>query len=109
MLFVAAIILLVFGLIAMFFPGKTIKLVYASFGALLFCIYLIYDTQLMMGKNKTMAFECLFFKLATSSHLGGKHKYSISPEEYIFAALNLYLDIVQIFIYILTILGATRD
>jgi protein lifeguard len=49
-LFVAAIILMVFGLIAMFFPGKTIKLVYASFGALLFCIYLIYDTQLMMGK-----------------------------------------------------------
>jgi protein lifeguard len=40
---------------------------------------------------------------------GGKHKYSISPEEYIFAALNLYLDIVNIFIYILTIMGASRD
>lgn len=50
-LFVAAIILLVFGIIAIFVPGKTIKLVYASLGALLFCIYLIYDTQLMMGKN----------------------------------------------------------
>jgi protein lifeguard len=49
---------------------------------------LIYDTQMMMG---------------------GKHKYSISPEEYIFAALNLYLDIVQIFMHILTIIGATRD
>ena len=24
--------------------------------------------------------------------MGGKHKYSISPEEYIFVALNLYLD-----------------
>lgn len=41
--------------------------------------------------------------------MGGKHKYSISPEEYIFAALNLYLDIINIFIYILSIIGASRD
>lgn len=87
-LFVAVIILMLFGIIAIFFPGKTITVVYASAGALLFSIYLIYDTQLMMG---------------------GEHKYSISPEEYIFAALNLYLDIINIFMYILTIIGATRD
>lgn len=61
---------------------------YASIGALVFSLYLVYDTQLMMG---------------------GKHKYSISPEEYIFAALNLYLDIINIFLYILTIIGAARD
>lgn len=41
--------------------------------------------------------------------MGGKHKYSISPEEYIFAALNLYVDIVNIFMYILTILGIVND
>jgi protein lifeguard len=87
-LFVAAIILLVFGIVSMFFPNKTLHLVYASFGALLFCIFLVYDTQMMMG---------------------GKHKYSISPEEYIFAALNLYVDIVNIFMYILTILGIVND
>jgi FtsH-binding integral membrane protein len=44
-LFVAVIVLMLFGLIAMFFPGKTITLIYASCGALLFCVYLIYDTQ----------------------------------------------------------------
>ncbi|CRK95409.1 CLUMA_CG008720, isoform A [Clunio marinus] len=87
-LFVAVIIMVIFGFVAMFFRSKTLTLVQASLGAMLFCVYLIYDTQLM---------------------LGGKHKYSISPEEYIFAALNLYLDIIQIFMYILTILGATRD
>ncbi|XP_063237191.1 protein lifeguard 1-like isoform X2 [Bacillus rossius redtenbacheri] len=87
-LLVAVIILMIFGIVAMFVPGKTITLVYASLGALIFSIYLVYDTQLMMG---------------------GKHKYSVSPEEYIFAALNLYLDIVNIFIYILTIIGASRD
>lgn len=67
---------------------KTLTLVYASLGALLFSLYLIYDTQLM---------------------LGGKHKYTVSPEEYVFAALNLYLDVINIFIYILTIIGASRD
>lgn len=88
MLFVAVIILFIFGIVSMFFPGKTIRLIYASVSALLFCIYLVYDTQLMMG---------------------GKHKYSISPEEYIFAALNLYLDIVQIFMSLLTILGFVNN
>lgn len=87
-LVVAMVIFLVFGIAAIFIKGKIITLVYASIGALLFSIYLIYDTQLMMG---------------------GEHKYSISPEEYIFAALNLYLDIVNIFMYILTIIGASRD
>lgn len=82
------VVFMIFGFVAIFFKGKIITLVYASVGALLFSVYLIYDTQLMMG---------------------GDHKYSISPEEYIFAALNLYLDIVNIFIYILTIIGASRD
>lgn len=87
-LFVAVIILMVFGIVCIFVKGKTMTLIYASLGALIFSVYLIYDTQLM---------------------LGGKHKYSISPEEYIFAALNLYLDIINIFLYILTIIGASRD
>ncbi|XP_037946528.1 protein lifeguard 1-like isoform X3 [Teleopsis dalmanni] len=87
-LLVAMVVFLIFGIVAIFVPGKIMTLVYASCGALLFSIYLVYDTQLMMG---------------------GEHKYSISPEEYIFAALNLYLDIVNIFMYILTIIGAARD
>lgn len=87
-LFVACILLLFFGLIAMFFPGKTMTLIYSSCGAILFSIYLIYDTQMMMG---------------------GKHKYSISPEEYIFGALTLYLDIINIFIYILSIIGSSKN
>lgn len=87
-LFVCVLILFIFGIVAIFVHGKIIKLVYASLGALIFSIYLVYDTQLMMG---------------------GSHKYSISPEEYVFAALNLYLDVVNIFIYILTIIGAAKD
>jgi len=37
--------------------------------------------------------------------MGGNHKFAISPEEYIFAAIALYLDIINIFLYILRILG----
>ena len=50
-------------------------------------LYIIYDTQVM---------------------LGGNHKYSLSPEEYIFAALNLYLDIINLFMYLLSIFGGSR-
>lgn len=34
---------------------------------------------------------------------------AISPEEYVYAALNLYTDIINIFLYILAIVGRTRD
>ena len=59
---------------------------YGSLGALVFSLYIVYDTQLMMG---------------------GKHKYALSPEEYIFAALNLYLDFIQLFRFILMIVGVS--
>ncbi|XP_023161692.2 protein lifeguard 1 [Drosophila hydei] len=80
--------LLIFGFMALFMHGKIISLIYSSLSAVLFSIYLVYDTQIMMG---------------------GGHKYSISPEEYIFATLNLYLDIINIFIDVLNILGITQD
>lgn len=72
----------------MFVRGRIMTLVYSSCGVLLFSFYLIYDTQMMMG---------------------GTHKHSISPEEYVFAAITLYLDIINIFIYILSIIGASKD
>ena len=40
--------------------------------------------------------------------VGGKRKIAFSPEEYIFAALIIYLDIIEIFIYILLIVGGKR-
>lgn len=79
-LFVALLLVFLFGIIVAFFPGSVASSVYSACGALLFSFYLVYDTQMMMG---------------------GNHRYSISPEEYIFAALNLYLDIINIFLFIL--------
>lgn len=87
-LFVFLIVLIVFGLLCAIIQNKYASLAYASLGALLFSAYLVFDTQLMMG---------------------GKHRYSISPEEYIFAALNLYLDIINLFLFILSIVGSSRN
>lgn len=87
-LFVAVIVLLCFGILTIFFHSKILRLIYACIGALIFGLYLVMDTQLMMGGNK---------------------RYSISPEDYVFAALNLYIDIVTLFLYILEIIGLARN
>lgn len=38
--------------------------------------------------------------------VGGHYHYVIEPEEYIFAALSIYLDIINIFLYILHLMRA---
>ncbi|XP_071520447.1 protein lifeguard 1 [Panulirus ornatus] len=86
--FVSIIILIMFGLLAMILNNPIMNIVYSCLGALLFSFYLIYDTQLMIG---------------------GNHKFSISPEEYVFAALTLYLDVINIFLYILSLVGKARQ
>uniref|UniRef100_A0A3Q3JLC6 Glutamate receptor, ionotropic, N-methyl D-aspartate-associated protein 1b (glutamate binding) n=1 Tax=Monopterus albus TaxID=43700 RepID=A0A3Q3JLC6_MONAL len=82
-LFVCLIVLLLFSILG----HKILHIVYASLGALLFTCFLAVDTQLLLGNKKL----------------------SLSPEEYIFAALNLYTDIINIFLYILAIVGRSRE
>jgi len=86
----AVLVIFIFaGIIMAILPqNKWTMIGYGSLGALIFSLYLVYDTQLM---------------------LGGKHKYSLSPEEYVFASLNLYLDVINIFLYILMIVGASKS
>ena len=49
-----------FGLIAIFLPqSRTLRLVYASIGAIIFSLYIIYDTQLMVGGSHKVSFECM--------------------------------------------------
>jgi len=89
MLCALLMILMVAGIILSFVGTSKIAMIgYGAAGALVFSLYIIYDTQLMMG---------------------GKHKYSLDPEEYIFAALNIYLDVVNLFMYILMIVGGSSD
>ncbi|XP_030829095.1 protein lifeguard 2 [Strongylocentrotus purpuratus] len=85
LLYVLLISLLMFGFFAAIFRSDFLYTFYCAFGAFIFSAYIVFDTQLL---------------------LGGKHRYSISPEEYIFAALNLYLDIINLFLLLLRLFGS---
>ncbi|XP_077209668.1 protein lifeguard 1 isoform X2 [Paroedura picta] len=86
-LIVCLMVLLIFAILCIFIHNRILELVYASLGALLFTCFLAVDTQMILG-NKQLA---------------------ISPEEYVFAALNLYTDIINIFLYILAIIGRAKE
>ncbi|NXW29257.1 LFG4 protein, partial [Phaetusa simplex] len=79
-LFACLWILIFSGFLRLFFYSETIELVCAAAGALVFCGFIIYDTHLLMHK--------------------------LSPEEYILAAINLYLDIINLFLHLLRLLEA---
>ncbi|XP_069815522.1 protein lifeguard 2-like isoform X2 [Dendropsophus ebraccatus] len=83
-LMVALLVLLSFGILAAIFRSMWLNIVYACLGTLIFGMYLVVDTQLILGKG---------------------HRYSVSPEEYIFAALNLYLDVINLFLLLLQLFG----
>lgn len=64
-------------------------MIYGLFGACLFSVYLAYHTKLIVG---------------------GKHtKYQMSEKDYVFGAMTLYNDIINMFIYVLRLLGEDRD
>ncbi|XP_034553684.1 protein lifeguard 1 [Notolabrus celidotus] len=87
-LWVFAWTLLSFGLLCAIHRSQYLYIVYACLGTLLFSFYLVFDTQLILG--------------------GKNRKYEISPEEYVFAALNLYLDIVSLFLLLLQLISLCR-
>ncbi|XP_021047186.1 protein lifeguard 2 isoform X2 [Mus pahari] len=83
-MFVFTSVLVIYGIIALVIRAYWLHLVYSALGTLLFSIYLVMDVQMMVG---------------------GHYHYEINPEEYIFAALNIYVDIISLFIFILDLIG----
>ena len=77
----------VYSIILIFVKVKIVKLIYDIFVLLLFAGYLIYDTQLIVKSDS---------------------KFQFSTDDYILASLNLYLDIINIFIQFLGIFGEHR-
>jgi len=73
--------MLAFGIACIFWRDPIVQLIYACLGALLFSIYIIFDTQMILGK--------------------GDLKYSL--DDAYLAAIKLYLDIVNLFLSILRI------
>ncbi|XP_037363703.1 protein lifeguard 1-like [Talpa occidentalis] len=87
-LFVLLCVLVIYGILLLFIQTYWLHLIYAGLGTVLFSLYLVMDIQLMVG---------------------GRHHHSdLNPEEYIFAALNIYLDIINLFLFILQLIGLAR-
>lgn len=90
-LYAALWCLILFGFVINFgwAPAGAAK-IYLLIGVLIFSMYLVYDTQVIVG---------------------GEHKtYQISMDDYVLAALIIYLDIINLFILLLQLLnGGRRD
>lgn len=54
------------------------------------------------------SFPFQFLALDTQMLMGNR-RYSLSPEEYIFGALNIYLDIIYIFSFFLQFFGSSQE
>ncbi|MXQ83363.1 hypothetical protein E5288_WYG001420 [Bos mutus] len=88
MLFVLIFVLIIYGIILIFIQAYWLHLLYAGLGTVIFSLYLVMDVQLMVG---------------------GRHHHSdLDPEEYVFAALNIYMDIINLFLFILQLIGMGR-
>nr|XP_019962773.1 PREDICTED: protein lifeguard 1-like [Paralichthys olivaceus]XP_019962774.1 PREDICTED: protein lifeguard 1-like [Paralichthys olivaceus]XP_019962775.1 PREDICTED: protein lifeguard 1-like [Paralichthys olivaceus]XP_019962776.1 PREDICTED: protein lifeguard 1-like [Paralichthys olivaceus] len=79
MLLMLSVNLVIFGFFSIFYYSDIANIAYGCLGALLYSMFLIIDCQLMMGAMS----------------------YRLDPEEYINAALNIYLDIILIFLFLL--------
>ncbi|XP_060518735.1 protein lifeguard 4-like [Cylas formicarius] len=81
-LFAGLCVLIIGGFMQIFLQSPVFEILIAFGGAFLFCLFIIVDTKLIME--------------------------TLSPEEYILATINLYLDIINLFLYILRILQAVN-
>ncbi|KAI3915279.1 hypothetical protein MKX01_035538 [Papaver californicum] len=80
-LFASLIVLIVFAIIQIFFPlGRIGTMIYEGVGAIIFCGYIVYDTDNLIKRY--------------------------SYDEYIWASVNLYLDIINLFLHLLRLLKA---
>lgn len=84
LLFAGVFILIALVFVGAFIHSKIYHTVVTGFSVLLFSVFLVYDTQLIIGK----------------------HAYKYSVDDYIVAAMNLYIDIVRIFLDVLRLIGS---
>ncbi|KAM8858206.1 protein lifeguard 3 [Synchiropus picturatus] len=91
LLCIASILLTIVGIVtAVVLSFKYISwvhMLYAAIGAIVYTLFLVHNTQLLIG-NRELA---------------------ISPEEYIYGALSIYMDVVNIFLFILQFSGAATE
>jgi len=83
-LFGGLLVLMMTGLVGIFIPfGKTMDLIYACGGCLIFSGYIIFDTYIITKK--------------------------LSPDEFIMGAVSLYLDFINLFLSVLRLLNNIEE
>lgn len=83
-------LLIMFGFLQIWFHDRILELLVASAGALLFSLYIIYDFSLILG--------------------GTHRKHQFSLDDDVLASMCLFLDIINLFLYLLQLLsGGNRD
>lgn len=76
--------LIFLGVINIFVQDKFLQTLISAVAVIIFSCYIVYDTQLIVK---------------------GNHSFSIQTNEYIFGALSLYLDIINLFLNLLTLMS----
>jgi FtsH-binding integral membrane protein len=88
-LYMALWTMLLYGFVVSLFPYyRSMDTAFSGMGVLLFSFYLVFDVQLILG--------------------GKHHRYRFGVDDYVFAALAVYLDIVNLFVRILRLLSKDR-
>uniref|UniRef100_A0A8B9VP79 Glutamate ionotropic receptor NMDA type subunit associated protein 1 n=1 Tax=Anas zonorhyncha TaxID=75864 RepID=A0A8B9VP79_9AVES len=75
-------------------------------GVLIIClvVLILFSILCIFIRNRIM--DIIYASLGM---ILGNKQLALSPEEYVFAALNLYTDIINIFLYILAIIGRAKE
>jgi len=81
--------ILLTSVINMFFANSIIYSLVAGGGALVFSGFIVHDTQLIVG--------------------GNHRKYQYDVDDYVFAALSLYMDVINLFLFILELLMVSNN
>ncbi|KAB7506988.1 Protein lifeguard 4 [Armadillidium nasatum] len=81
-LMIGLILLFGMGITNLFFSSTGMELIISGGGAILFSLFIVYDTHMMMKK--------------------------LPAEEYILATINLYLDVISLFLKLLKLIGVVE-
>eukprot|EP01134_Creolimax_fragrantissima_P001152 CFRG1152T1 len=90
-LIVVGFVMMGMSVFIVFLHSRMVDIMFSGLGAFLFGLWLLVDVQLIVG---------------------GEHREEISPEDYVFATLILFMDIINLFLYVLRlveILGGNNN
>jgi len=77
--------LILFGFFSWFVKTSMISIMYSTGGAIVFSFYIIYDTQMIVGGHNRMI--------------------QYTEDDFVIATIGLYLDIINLFLYLLDLLN----